>query len=406
MWKERMISFGICIILCVGSVLILSDSAKAEDIEPNREVKEEQGVVNVDSKSVILTEMSTGNVIYEKDADLQLAPASVTKIMTMLLIFDAIHEGKLSLEDEVTVSEYAASMGGSQIFLEVGEKQNVDTMIKAIAVSSANDACVAMAEYIAGTEEAFVESMNSRADGLGMVNTKFMNCNGLDSEGHVTTARDISLMSRELMVNYPEITNYTMIWMENITHVTAKGSTEFGLSNTNKLVKQYPYTTGLKTGFTDSAKYCISATANHNDLDLNAVIMGADTIADRTQDATKLLNYGFSTCQKYEDQENHVYQDIPVRQGVKGCVTGATNQTFSYVDTSQNNLEDIQIRVVYDKTLSAPIEKGVAVGKVIYELNEKNIGENVILSTEKIEKMNMLYAIKNIINEYLFVVNE
>ncbi len=186
----------------------------------------------------------------------------MTKVMTLLLIFDALADGTITPDTEVTTSEYAASMGGSQVFLEAGEKQTVDTMIKCIAVASANDACVAMAEKIAGSEPAFLwKKMNQRSAGLGMTNTHFVNCNGLDTEGHLTTARDIALMSRELITKYPQIEDYSTIWMENITHTTAKGDSEFGLSNTNKLIRQYEYATGLKTGSTSGAKFCLSATA-------------------------------------------------------------------------------------------------------------------------------------------------
>ena len=228
--------------------------------ENEEDVRGESGL-EISAPSAILMEASTGQVVYEKNPDEERPPASVTKIMTLLLIFDALETGQISLEDTVTTSEYAASMGGSQVFLEPGETQTVDTLIKCIAVASANDACVAMAEHIAGSEEEFVNKMNERAKELGMDHTHFVNCNGLDADGHLTTARDISLMSRELIRLYPQIRDYAMIWMENITHTTKKGSSEFGLTNTNKLVRHYEYTTGLKTGSTSQAGFCISATA-------------------------------------------------------------------------------------------------------------------------------------------------
>ena len=253
--------------------------------------------VEVTAPSAILMEMTTGTVLYEKDADTARPPASVTKVMTMLLIFDALAEGKIQLEDKVTTSEYASSMGGSQVFLETGEKQTVETLLKCISIASANDACVAMAEYISGNEEEFVRQMNLRAEGLGMKHTHFVNCNGLDAEGHETSARDIALMSRELLLKYPEIHNYCTIWMENITHTTSKGSSEFGLTNTNKLIRQYEYATGLKTGSTGKAKFCVSATAEKNGVSLIAVIMGAEDSKARFKDAVTLLNYGFGKCQ-------------------------------------------------------------------------------------------------------------
>ena len=230
---------------------------------------------DIQAPSAILIEASTGQVIYEKNADESLHPASITKIMTLILIFDAISSGQISLDEDVTVSEHAASMGGSQVFLEAGEKQTVETMIKCIAIASANDACVAMAEHICGSEEVFVSKMNERAAGLGMNNTHFVNCCGLDADGHMTTARDVALMSRELINKYPKIHSYSTIWMDTITHVTRRGESEFTLTNTNKLIKQYEWATGLKTGSTSLAKFCLSATANRNGIELISVVMAS-----------------------------------------------------------------------------------------------------------------------------------
>ena len=248
-------------------------------------------------------EASGGQVLLEKNADEKKPPASVTKVMTLLLIFDALADGTITPDTEVTTSEYAASMGGSQVFLEAGEKQTVDTMIKCIAVASANDACVAMAEKIAGSEPAFVEKMNQRSAGLGMTNTHFVNCNGLDTEGHLTTARDIALMSRELITKYPQIEDYSTIWMENITHRTKQGEKEFGLSNTNKLLRQYQGATGLKTGSTSKAGFCLSATAERNHISLIAVVMACQSAKERVKDCASLLDYGFSLCKVYTDKQ-------------------------------------------------------------------------------------------------------
>lgn len=252
-----------------------AEEAQKESEQMNKEEKAD-GAVSVSAPSAILMEASTGQVVYEKNCDERRPPASVTKVMTLLLIFDALKDEKIHLTDEVTVSEYAASMGGSQVFLEPGEVQTVDTLIKCISVASANDACVAMAEYVSGDENAFVEAMNQRAKNLGMKNTHFVNCNGLDTDGHETTARDIALMSRELITKYSKIYEYCNIWMEDITHTTKKGTTTFGLSNTNKLIRHYEYATGLKTGSTGKAKFCISATAKKEDVELIAVIMAAE----------------------------------------------------------------------------------------------------------------------------------
>ncbi len=238
-----------------------------------------QAAPDVSAPSYLLMEASTGQIICEQEADVRRSPASITKIMTLLLIFDHLDTGRIKLEDEIITSAYAKSMGGSQVFLEEGEVQTLDTMIKCIAVASGNDACVAVAEYIAGSEEEFVKLMNQKAEELRMDNTHFVDCCGLsDSDEHYTTARDVAIMSRELVTKHPEILNYTKIWMEDITHVTRQGSTTFTLSSTNKLLRQYEWTTGLKTGSTSKAKYCLSATASKDGIDLIAVVMAAPEI--------------------------------------------------------------------------------------------------------------------------------
>ena len=261
--------------------------------------------------SAILIEASTGQVIYEKNATEQRSPASITKIMTLLLTFEALENGKISLKDSVLTSEHAASMGGSQVFLEEGETQDMETMIKCIVVASANDASVAVAEYIAGSEAAFVDLMNKKAVELGMVDTHFEDCCGLsDSDLHYTSAKDVAIMSRELITNYPQIYDYTGIWMEDITHVTQRGSSTFTLSSTNKLLKQYPYTTGLKTGSTSKAKFCVSATAQKDNIDLIAVVMGCENGKERFKEAAALLNYGFSVSTLYRGENDFELEDL------------------------------------------------------------------------------------------------
>lgn len=360
------------------------------DEEENQDNTQTENGIEVTAPSVILMEPFTGTVIYEKDADTARPPASVTKIMTMLLIFDALEEGTINLEDEVTVSEFAASMGGSQVFLEPGEIQTVDTMLKCIAVASANDACVAMAEYICGNEEEFVKRMNERAAGLGMKNTHFVNCNGLDAEGHMTSARDIALMSSELISKYPQIHDYSMIWMENITHTTRKGSTEFGLTNTNKLVRQYEYATGLKTGSTGDAGFCVSATAEKNGIELIAVVMAAENSKDRFSDAVKLLNYGFGKCQLYSDESGEGLAEAEVQNGVKDTVTVKRADSFSYLDTAGANLSNIERKIEMNKKISAPVKKGDVIGSIIYSLDGQEIGCSDIIADENIEKASFL----------------
>ena len=353
----------------------------------------------ITSPSAILMEAAGGNVIWEKDADTRRAPASVTKVMTLLLIFDALEEGKITLEDDVQTSDYAASMGGSQVFLEPGETQTVDTLIKCIAVASANDACVAMAEYISGSEEAFVEQMNQRAEGLGMVNTHFVNCNGLDTDGHETTARDIALMSRELITYYPKIHEYSMIWMDTITHMTRKGTSEFGLTNTNKLIRQYAYATGLKTGSTSNAGFCVSATAEKDGVELIAVIMGADNSKDRFQDAVKLLDYGFGKCTFYVDDAKNV-AEVPVTGGIQEEVSAHMAGEFRYVDITGADLSQIRRKVEVRKGLRAPVEKGDPAGEMVYYLNGKEIGRQKLVASENVGRMRYTDALERAMDRF------
>lgn len=357
--------------------------------------------LELSAESAVIMEASGGQVLFEKNADEKKSPASVTKVMTLLLIFDALADGTITPDTEVTTSEYAASMGGSQVFLEAGEKQTVDTMIKCIAVASANDACVAMAEKIAGSEPAFVEKMNQRSAGLGMTNTHFVNCNGLDTEGHLTTARDIALMSRELITKYPQIENYSTIWMENITHTTAKGSSEFGLSNTNKLIRQYEYATGLKTGSTSGAKFCLSATARKGGIDMIAVVMAEPDSKTRVKDAIAMLNYGFGKCSIYQDEkalEKIVYAEV--KHGMQEKAKGETPEGFRYVDTSGSDLSAVEKEVRIQKQ-TAPVKKGDQIGEVIYRLNEKTIGSVPVYATEGVAELTFGGAFLKILEEMM-----
>lgn len=388
--------------LLLGAVLALSCicfplEISADEEESKQDEETGQAEIDISAPSAVLMEASTGTVIYEKDADTARPPASVTKVMTMLLIFDALEAGSIHLEDEVTTSEYAASMGGSQVFLEPGEIQTVDTMLKCIAVASANDACVAMAEYICGSEEEFVRKMNERAKGLGMDNTNFVNCNGLDAEGHVTSARDIALMSRELIAKYPQIHDYSMIWMENITHNTSKGTSEFGLTNTNKLVRQYKYATGLKTGSTGEAKFCVSATGEKNGIEMIAVVMGAETSKERFADAVKLLNHGFGKCQLYTDESTPDVQSADVEGGVREYVSVERPGAFSYLDMTGANLAEVEKRTEMNENLSAPLKKGDVIGYIVYSIDGREIGRAELTAGEAVEKAGFIdYLIKSI----------
>ena len=331
--------------------------------------KPQTDVLSLSAPSVLLLEASTGTLLYEKDSHAILRPASITKIMTLLLIFDALSAGQISLEDTVTVSEYAASMGGSQVFLEAGETQTVDTMIKCISVASANDACVAMSEYLCGSESAFVEKMNERAKGLGMNDTHFMNCCGLDVDGHVTSAYDVALMSRELTVKYPQIHDYSTIWMDTIIHNTKRGAEEFGLANTNKLIRQYPYATGLKTGSTSLAKYCVSATAVKDGMELIAVA---------------LLNYGFSQCRIYTDANTDTLPALPVSKGTSDMLPLCYQAPFRYVVTDGSDLSGITKELRLPESVQAPVAVGDVVGQAVYLLNGNEIGSVSILSSKEI----------------------
>lgn len=341
------------------------------------------------SPSAVLMEASTGQIIYEKDADEKRSPASITKIMTLILIFDALKSGKIKLSDEVVTSAHAKSMGGSQVFLEEGEVQTVETLIKCIVVASGNDASVVMAEYIAGSEEEFVKRMNERAAGLGMTNTHFEDCCGLtDSTTHVTTARDIAIMSRELINKYPQIHNYSTIWMENITHVTKQGTKEFGLSNTNKLLKMANNftVTGLKTGSTSLAKYCLSATAEKDGVRLIASIMAAPNYKIRFGEAQTLLNYGYANCKLYEDKEMPQLPEMTVDNGVAEHVPLKYGGSFSYLSLTGEDFTAIEKKLEISSSIPAPVKEGQVAGSLIYTLGGKKIGEVPVLTAGDIRE--------------------
>lgn len=339
------------------------------------------------SPSAVLMEGSTGTVLFEKNKDEKLKPASVTKVMTLLLIFEALDSGQIKLTDDVSVSEHAASMGGSQVYLEPYEVQKVDTMIKCISIASANDASVAMAEHIAGSEEEFVARMNQRAKELGMNNTNFVNCTGLDEDNHYTTAYDIALMSRELITKHPEISNYATIWMDTFVHTTKKGQTEFGLTNTNKLIKSYKGITGLKTGSTSTAKYCLSATARRNNMDLIAVILAAPDTKTRFMEAAKLLNYGFANYSIFvDDNKDLSIEPIKVVKGVSDYVYGKVNKNFSYLCDKVKTPDKISKEIVLYEKVEAPVKAGDKIGDIIYYYNNEKIGTVDIVAQNDINK--------------------
>lgn len=391
--------FLLILSLCQPAAGQEPDLAAASDAVIQAEEVNAEGGPTIQAPSALLMEASTGQVIYEKDADVQRSPASITKIMTLILIFDALDSGKIKMTDEVVTSAHAKSMGGSQVFLEEGETQSVETMIKCIVIASGNDASVAMAEYIAGTEEEFVKMMNERAAGLGMVNTHFEDCCGLtESPTHLTTARDIALMSRELINKYPQIHNYSTIWMENITHVTKQGTKEFGLSNTNKLLKMATNftVTGLKTGSTSLAKYCLSATAEKDGVRLIAAIMAAPDFKARFGDAQTLLNYGYANCKLYEDKEMIPLPDMTVDNGVEDVVPLKYHGTFTYLSLRGEDFSAIEKKLDLASSLPAPVEEGQAAGSLIYSLGGKKIGEVPVVTAGAVREAGFLDYFKRL----------
>ncbi len=354
---------------------------------------------DISSPSAVLMEASTGQIIYEKNADEQRSPASITKIMTLILIFDALESGKIQMTDQVVTSAYAKSMGGSQVFLEEGETQTVETLIKCIVVASGNDASVAMAEYIAGDEGTFVDMMNERAEGLGMTGTHFEDCCGLtESPAHLTTARDIAIMSRELINHYPQIHNYSTIWMDTITHVTNQGTKEFGLSNTNRLLKMATNftVTGLKTGSTSLAKYCLSATAEKDGVRLIASIMAAPDYKARFEDAATLLNYGYANCRLYEDTQQPILPELSVSGGVEDRVPLRYGGIFSCLGLKGEDFSAVEKRPVLPESAAAPVKEGQPVGTLEYWLGETKLGEIPILADETILEAGYLDYLKKL----------
>ncbi len=354
------------------------------------EIKPVEFDLNV--KSAVLMDANTGTVLYEYNSKESLPPASVTKVMTLLLVFEALEKGKLSYDDILTVSENAASMGGSQIFLEQGEQMNVDDLLKSVIVASANDAALTLAEHVAGSEESFVNMMNDKAKELGMNNTHFENVTGLDDDviSHLTSAYDIALMSRELL-KHEKVIEYATIWMDTVRNG------EFGLSNTNRLVRFYKGITGLKTGSTSKAGFCVSASAKRDDLHLIAVIMGAETSKIRNAAATKLLDFGFANYSIFKEEETNI-GEIKVLCGVKDSVNLKYSQTEAIVNKGDEF--KIEKEIELPENITAPIKDGQYIGKVKYLLNGKIIVEKEIISSEAVEKITFLEYIVNIFKNF------
>lgn len=357
----------VCISLLAGLLVL---PAKAASLE-------------VEAKSALLMDVATGTVLYEQNSHERLSPASVTKVMTMLLIMEAIDSGKIGWGDAVTVSEAAAAKGGSQVFLKVGESMTVEDMVKSIAVSSANDCACAMAEHLAGSEAAFVDAMNARAKELGMEDTHFVNCTGLDDSAeaaeHKTSAHDIALMSRELLKNHPDITKFTTIWMDTIRNG------EFGLSNTNKMVRFYNGCTGLKTGFTSGAGYCLSASAQRDGLHLIAVVMGCESSKVRFAACKSMLDYGFANYALVQP-ELPESMAVPVKLGVADTVNAVPAQTGEMlIDKGQKNT--VSTEVVLDEEVTAPVSQGQRLGTLTIKAGEQILAEIPMIAESGIEKL-------------------
>lgn len=377
---KKVICFFICVCFMMHSVVVFA--------EGNTDL-------GLNAKSAILMEESTGNILYESNPDERLPIASVTKVMTMLLIMEAVDSGKISLDDMVTVSENAMSYGGSTMFLETGEQLTVNDMLKGIAVASANDGCVAMAEHLAGSESAFVDMMNEKAKELGMENTHFMNTNGLDEDDHYSSARDVAIMSRELM-KHETIFNYTSIWMD-----TLRGG-KFQLANTNKLIRFYDGANGLKTGSTSKALCCLSAAAKRNDMQLIAVVLGAPTSAERFASAKSLLDYGFANyAVNTQITAGDEVQKIAVEKGVDkevGVVAGDSCSTLVKKGQEDNITKEIKI----DETITAPIEAGQKIGTMTISRDGEVIADIDLNASSAVEKKGIGLIIKDFFTTIFF----
>lgn len=352
--------------------------------------------IDISSKSAVLLDVSSGKVLYEKNCHEKLPPASVTKVMTMLLICEAIEDGKIKLDDEVTISENAASMGGSQIFLEPGEVQKVDTLLKGIAVASANDACVAMAEYVGGSVEEFVDMMNKKAKELKMNDTNFVNTNGLPVENHYTSAYDIGIMSRELL-KHEMIEKYLTTWMDDI--IVGKKRATIGLANTNKLIKHYNGATGVKTGFTAEAKYCLSASAKRGKTHLIAVVLRGETSKDRFKDASNLLDYGFANFESVKicSKDQKMYT-LKLKKSNPESIDLVAKEDLGIL-LKKGESKDFTNKIKIDENLKLPIKKGTTLGKVEIYRKNKLIGEVELVNNKYIDKASYIQMLKRVVED-------
>ena len=378
---KKLLSLCLCILLLLGSLVPAAQAAP----------------ITSGAQSVALMEKETGTLIYAENEHERLEPASVTKVMTLLLVMEAIDDGRLHYEDMLSASDHAASMGGSQVYLKAGEQMSVEDLLKAVCMASGNDAAVCLAEAVAGSEESFVERMNQRAKDLGMADTTFRNCTGLPAEGHLTSAYDIALMSRELILNHPDIRRFTTLWMDSL-----RGG-EFQLANTNKLIRYYDGATGLKTGSTDSALYCLSGTAERDGMELIAAVMKAPTSAERFETAKNLLSYGFANYTLVDVYPNEALPTIPVSMGKKDSVQPifASRDKLLVEKTKVSSVEKNMELVPH---IAAPVEEGQELGTLTITSEGETLSTIPLVAGESVERLSYWDIVQKLLKQSLFVV--
>lgn len=400
MIKKSIFILIIMIFFVTGINVHAQEIIEIQDSEESKENK----ALSIESRSAILMDASTGEILFEQNKDEKLPPASITKIMTMLLTMESIDSGKITLEDKVTISENASNMGGTQLYLEPGEQRTVEELLTGVAVESANDAAAALGEYIGGTYQAFINMMNDKAKELGMGNTQFKNANGLPEEGHYSTAHDVALMSREL-VKYPKIHQYLTIWMTNI-NVGKNNDQVRTLANTNKLLKSYEGLDGIKTGYTTEAKHCLSATAKRGNLRLISVVLGADNSKIRFNEVAKLLDYGFTNYESLniveKDQE---VQEVIIEKGKKDKILAIAKDPLNALIKKGENT-NVEKKVILESSYKAPINNGEKLGELVAYSGDQEIGKVDLIAQEEVEKSNVSYLYKKILNNWINPIKE
>ena len=411
MWKEnkrRILSVCLCGAVTAGAIAGLSqilpkqapiiiDKSTVETVT-DVPVSKSEAPFEVAAKGAVLIDASTGEVLFEQDSHTQLPPGSVTKVMTMLLVMEAVQDGKIHLEDRVTISEHAASMGGSQMYMEAGEMHTVAELMEGVAMASANDGCVALAEFVAGSEEIFVEKMNQRAAELGMRDTHFVNTNGLPVADHYSSAYDIALMSQKLY-EFEETHQWFTTWQSTITVGLPGKEKEFGLTNTNKLIKAYEGCNGIKTGFTSEAGYCLSASATRGDTHLIAVALGSETSKIRNAEIAKLLDYGFAN---YETaviaEEGQIMGTVLIEKGTPTSVSAVTTEKITVL-TGKGQKDKLKTEVTISETVPLPLEKGQEIGKITLYDEEEKLAEYPLVAAAPVEKASFRELVSRLIQK-------